>query len=76
MAKHKKTNTPVCPHCYHAMKPDEMINSDVAIFDIAPREESLNDPIVCPACGEEFWVAGGYEPHYTTGLTENEVLEE
>jgi len=56
------------------MTTDEMAKCNTeALFDIAPREETTMDVIPCPACEGYFWVKGGYEPHYTTGLTEDKV---
>ena len=33
------------------------------------------EAMTCPACDQEFWVQGGYIPHYTTAFAE-ELLDE
>jgi hypothetical protein len=38
------------------------------LFGLAPDEGSA--AITCPACDQEYWVKGGYQPHYTSALAE------
>jgi len=66
-----KTGTPTCPHCLHAMLPDDMLAQDVDVFAMAPQEE--RHPLKCPACDKEFWCEGGYSPHYTSAFSEEEL---
>ncbi len=63
--------TPTCPHCGHAQDTDDMLLSKTDLFALAPAEESAC--IVCPACDQEFWVKGGYTPHYTSAFSEEEL---
>lgn len=65
-------HTPTCPHCGHAMNTDEMLAVDrVDLFGLAPREES--EAIKCPVCDKEYWVMGGYNPHYTSAFSYEEL---
>ena len=64
-------HTPTCPHCGHAMTYDEMIAASVDLFGLVPREES--EAIECPVCDKEFWVKGGYNPHYTSAFSYEEL---
>lgn len=63
---------PVCPHCGHAMDYDEMLYGEPTcredLFAIAPMEGTTS--ITCPACDLDYWVRGGYTPHYTTAPAE------
>ena len=63
---------PVCPHCGHELDDDEMIHQDVDLYALAPMEDSAC--IQCPLCDLEYWVKGGYQPHYTTAFVEDELL--
>lgn len=63
---------PVCPHCGHAFTTDDMLDAgDVDLFALAPRED--REAITCPSCDKEFWVKGGYEPHYTSAFAEEDL---
>lgn len=71
MSEHHKKPTQVCPHCDHKLDYDDMlldIFNGVDLFALAPNEEIAC--IKCPACEQEFWVKGGYTPHYSTSLAE------
>lgn len=64
-----KQPTPVCPHCGHDFTTDEMTDvHDVDLFAIAHLEDT--DVIQCPHCDKDFWVKGGYTPHYTSAFAE------
>lgn len=64
--------TPTCPHCGHAMDIEEMQygppTCSEGLFVLAPNEDTA--AITCPACDLEYWVKGGYQPHYTSALAE------
>lgn len=62
-----------CPHCQHKLDTDEMLALDFDAFALAPNEG--REAMTCPACDQEFWVQGGYIPHYTTAFAE-ELLDE
>jgi len=68
-----KQPTPVCPHCGHVMTSGEMNCdfSDSDLFVLAPNEDTA--VIKCPICDTEYWVRGGFNPHYTTGFSEEEL---
>ena len=60
---------PTCPHCRYAMDTEDMQScASVDLFALAPKEET--DSIKCPACNAEYWVQGGYQPHYTSAVSE------
>ena len=66
--------TPTCPHCGHAMDHDDMlstVNPGVDLFALAPREDT--ECITCPSCDQDYWVHGGYRPHYTTAFSQEEL---
>lgn len=66
--------TPTCPHCGHVMDHDDMlstVNPGVDLFALAPQEGT--ECITCPRCDQDFWVKGGYRPHYTTAFSEEEL---
>ena len=66
------STSPICPHCEHEMDTEEMLSeSSVDLFALAPQEAAA--AIHCPACGHEFWVQGGYTPHYDTAISEEEL---
>ena len=63
---------PRCPYCGHEMDIDDMLACpDADLFRITTDEESAC--INCPSCDAEFWVAGGYTPHYHCAKTEDEL---
>lgn len=68
--------TPTCPHCYHEMDMDEMRygkpTSEADLFALAPEEGRT--VIECPACDKQYWVKGGFIPHYTSAFAEEELL--
>jgi hypothetical protein len=45
-----------------------MMECKTDLWAIAPKEEIAL--LECPVCDKEFWVAGGYMPHYTTAIAE------
>lgn len=59
-----------CPHCNHEFDDDDMNDSTIDLWAIAPSEESA--VIQCPACDFDFWVKGGYRPQYSTAFAEEE----
>ena len=63
------TQTPVCPHCGHVYTTDDILQNDlVDIYGIAHAEGLA--VIECPSCDQEFWVKGGYKPHFATAVSE------
>ena len=72
MIVHNNTLTPKCPHCGHEMNNDEMCygkpTCEVDLFALAPKEDRA--VIECPACGQQYWVQGGYVPQYTSAFAE------
>lgn len=64
-----KTPTPICPHCSHVYTIDEILQDDlVDIYGIAHAEGLA--VIECPVCDQEFFVKGGYNPHFSTAVAE------
>lgn len=68
-----ETPRPVCPHCGHTFTIDDMIDTvaKVDLFALAPKEE--REAVTCPSCDLEFWVQGGYSPHYTSAFAEEDL---
>lgn len=67
-----KQQRPTCPHCGYMLTYDDMLAvSECSLFDIAPREERAS--LACPQCDKEFWVQGGFTPHYTSAFAEEEL---
>lgn len=63
---------PVCPHCGRPLSMDDMLEAKgVDLFALATAEG--REAITCPSCGDEFWVKGGYTPHYTTAFAEEDL---
>ncbi len=66
---------PTCPHCGHEMDTDEMLygapTCSEDLFSLAPEEGKTT--IECPRCDKEYWVQGGYQPHYTSAFAEEEL---
>lgn len=68
--------TPTCPHCGYVMSCDDMVRMahtplEPDLFGLAVREE--REAVTCPSCDTEYWVQGGYKPHYTTAFAEGEL---
>ena len=64
--------TPRCPACFHSMTTDDMLSRhDDDLFAVAPNEHQVE--IECPSCGVTFHCQGGYVPHYTTALDEDDL---
>lgn len=69
MTEHYQKSNIECPHCDHQLDHDDMLEvNNVDLFALAPNEETAS--ITCPACGQAFWVKGGYKPHYSTSFAE------
>lgn len=68
-----RTPTPVCPHCGYAMDHEDMNSCESSEYlpDIAPTEQTASAQ--CPICEANFWIRGGYTPHYTTAFAEEEL---
>lgn len=70
---HKQS--PTCPHCGHELDADEMLygapTCDEDLHALAPNEGRA--VVKCPACDREYWVEGGYVPHYTSAFSEEEL---
>lgn len=66
---------PTCPHCGHMMDADEMSygrpTCDTDLWALAPGEDRA--VIECPACDKQYWVQGGYQPHYTSAFSEEDL---
>lgn len=70
----QQQTTPTCPHCGHALHYDEMQTSDVTDADLfALAAEEGTATICCPVCDTEYWVKGGYQPHYTSSAAEEDL---
>jgi uncharacterized protein with PIN domain len=41
------------------------------LFALAPAEDRA--VIECPVCDKQYWVQGGYTPHYTSAASEDEL---
>jgi hypothetical protein len=67
----ERTIYPTCPHCAHMLNADEMSCSGSDLWAIAPDEDSA--VVECPICDKEYWVKGGYTPHYTSAFSEEEL---
>lgn len=63
-----QTKHPTCPHCGHELSHDEMHDATVDLYALAPDEG--RECIECPVCDKEYWVQGGYVPHYTSAAAE------
>lgn len=66
-----QTPTPTCPFCGYAMTSDDMVEADLDLFALAPDEGC--ETLTCPSCDLEFWVRGGYVPHYTSAPSEEHL---
>ena len=64
---------PTCPHCGYMMDTDDMYSLTVGedLFALAPDEGQTC--VNCPRCDAEYWVKGGYMPHYTSAFSEEEL---
>ncbi len=66
---------PTCPHCGHEMTEEEMSygepTCEADLFALAQSEERA--VIECPVCDKQYWVQGGYKPHYTSAFAEEEL---
>jgi hypothetical protein len=71
MSTHKQA-TPVCPHCGHALDHEEMTHQETDLFALAPEEGK--GLVVCPLCDKDYWVQGGFKPHYTSAFAEEQLL--
>jgi hypothetical protein len=67
----ERTPTPVCPGCGYTLTTDDMLDSKHDLFALAPNE--TREAIKCPSCDAEFWVQGGYQPHYTSSFAEEDL---
>jgi len=45
--------------------------SDTDLWALAPQEGRA--VIECPGCDKEYWVKGGYQAHYTSAFSEEEL---
>jgi hypothetical protein len=66
--------SPTCPHCGYAMATDDMVDHTINhddLFELAPNEGIA--AVTCPQCGKEYAVQGGYRPHYTSAVSEDEL---
>lgn len=70
-----RTPHPTCPHCGHEMDTDEMLygkpTCEEDLFALAPNEGTA--VIECPSCDKQYWVKGGYRPHYSSAFSEEEL---
>ena len=71
MANTFQQRTPTCPHCGYAMDHDDMVDAADDVFEAAVNEQRL--PVLCPSCDAQYWLRGGYSPHYTTAFSEEEL---
>jgi hypothetical protein len=70
-----EVSAPTCPHCAHEMSTDEMLahQGDTGLFDLAPSEGTTEVTCPSPSCGKSYWLKGGYRPHYTSAMTEDDL---
>jgi hypothetical protein len=72
-----EVNSPTCPHCAHEMDAHEMLapmhQGKPDLFTLAMNEGRAE--VTCPSssCGKTYWVKGGYRPHYTSAMTEDDL---
>lgn len=68
-----RTLSPVCPHCHHELTDDEMNANPTDLWALAPGEDRAE--VTCPdvMCGKTYHVQGGYVPHYTTAIDEDDL---
>lgn len=59
---------PTCPGCAYEMTTDEMVESSVDLFQLAVEEHRA--VVKCPGCDMEYWVKGGWKPHFSTSFAE------
>ena len=61
---------PTCPHCGYALNDDDMGSGfcEISLWNMAPQEDTAT--VTCPQCDKEYWVRGGYRPHYTSAFAE------
>jgi hypothetical protein len=56
------------------MSNDEMLKHDnTDLFALAPDEGSAEVTCPSPLCGKTYWVQGGYRPHFTSAMTEDDL---
>jgi hypothetical protein len=48
--------------------------NDVDLYALPTEEGRVELRCPSPTCEESFHVQGGYEPHYTTAVSEDELL--
>jgi hypothetical protein len=70
-----EVNAPTCPHCAHEMSDDEMQaqQGDVCLYELARDEGSTEVTCPSPMCSLKYWLKGGYRPHYTSAMTEDDL---
>lgn len=63
---------PTCPHCGHELNDEEMgFASQDDLWRLAIEDGAA--VVECPICDQEYWVKGGYKPHYTSALAEEDL---
>jgi uncharacterized C2H2 Zn-finger protein len=70
--KHFREAAIFCPHCDYAFTHDDMHDAEADLYELAPSEGQTD--LTCPSCDQAFWVQGGYQPHYTTAFSEEELM--
>lgn len=53
------------------MDHDDMVDAAEDVFAAAVNEQRL--PVTCLLCDAQYWLQGGYSPHYTTAFSEEEL---
>lgn len=68
-----QTAHPKCPHCGYELDDDDMLShlTDEDLYALAPDEGST--ALKCPQCDMEYAVRGGYQPHYTSAFSLDEL---
>ena len=65
-------SSPTCPHCGYSLNHDDMQDDKTSdcedLYALATDEDRA--VVVCPKCDAEYWVLGGYRPHYTSAFSE------
>jgi uncharacterized protein with PIN domain len=68
-----EVSAPTCPHCAHEMRNDEMRACGKNLFALAVDASRTEVTCPSPTCGKTYWLKGGYRPHYTSGVTEEDL---
>ncbi|WP_066338442.1 hypothetical protein [Azohydromonas lata] len=72
-----EVSAPTCPHCAHEISLGEVLalkrEGGADLFALARNEGIAEIACSSPSCGKTYWLKGGYLPHYTSAMTEDEL---